>query len=471
MSNTKLQYRVTPPSAFIKTTVEQLTIIVSNGSSANIVFTANDQLTITIPADLVSGYGFSFSTSTGSGFAVNKGNKAGIYLVTVPFNDVTLKPGDSFQVIFSQVPVGDTADSYNINVSELLGGDTNVDSLPFTLQSVGLGVIAWLDKLIVGETEATNLNWTTTGGSQVIISGFPTGSGQQQVGLSGNIPVYVPQRGDTSQWTYTVTVYSGQNSKGALVVLQKNPPVINSFDSSPDSASPIAVDQAVTLSWHTQFASSVILTTPTLPNARQRIPANPLQVTPGLDLVKTYQYSWSQLPPTAEYILTANGFSEAAVKTVNIAFKPIQLVYFKYSAKSGGNPMFKVDPETWQAVAFEQGSANLATFTVYQPGGSKTVYYLGDGDQTHPQIRYFAATEDKGAYDLEWVTANCQSLVLNPGNIPITGGDITSGTKTGLAPGTYTLTGTAANGATVNSVLQVGDSQQSSPEAWLTEEH
>jgi len=37
--------------------------------------------------------------------------------------------------------------------------------------------------LIVGKSEATNLNWLSSGGTKVVISGFATGSGQKEFQL------------------------------------------------------------------------------------------------------------------------------------------------------------------------------------------------------------------------------------------------------------------------------------------------
>jgi len=184
-----------------------------------------------------------------------------------------------------------------------------------------------------------------------------------------------------------------------------------------------------------------------------------LTVNPGDDLQKAYRLNYGQMPDQVDYIITANGYKKAAVGLVSFKIKPVTLLYFKYQNKDGTGLVFQTDPSTQKYKAFKLetvSDGSLSTFTLYQPGMKQDVYYLGTADTTHPQIRYFEATANGGKFDLTWLSANLKTLVLNPGNINIAEADIASGTHTVDNPGTYTLTGTTADGLSVNSVLEVG---------------
>jgi len=461
MPNSKLTYRVTPPAAFVATSVG-IVISATNSSGADIEFNKADEIQITFPDTIVANQNFTASTPEGSGYSAGKALAGNYFSVKAPFG-FNLKPGDAMTITFSQVPIASDPDSgSNIGISESIGGgDPVLVSLPFEVKAAGLGIIAWLDKLVVGESQPATLNWQSSGGVQVVVSGFPTGTGQKTFPVQGEPPfldstiVYVPiQPQKPQQWFYTVTVYTGAgNHEQITVALQQNPPIINSYTSDPELKK-IRVDASAVLSWHVQFASSVILTTPTIPNWRQPINANSYTANPGADLRKAYRFNFSQLPKTADYILTANGFSQPAVETITFTLEPVSLLYFKFSSKGGPNIIFKTDTANWNSPS-KSSDPNLSTFTIYQPGGTADVYYLGSGDTVHPQIQFFDFTKKDGKFQLEWVTANLKTLVLNPNGIAITESQIANGTMEVEAAGVYTLTGTTAAGLSVNSVLEV----------------
>ncbi len=462
-TSTVFDYRVAPPAAFLNTTTN-IVITATNNSAENISFTDSDEIQITFPSTMVSSQDFSGSTPAQSGYTVNKTVGGDSFSVTVSFNAVTVEPGDALTITFSQVPISATAGDTAVGIVEKMNGQEKNTSLDFTIKAQGLGIIAWLDKLIVGQSEPTQLNWLSSGGIKVVISGFPTGDGTVERPVEHDPPevqsttVYVPKSDTVAQRNYTATVYSSSNHVDQIVTLQQNPPIINSYTSTPPATEAIAVNKSVELSWHTQFASSVILTTPTIPNERQNIPANPLTLTPGSDLFSAFRLNYGQLPKQAEYIITANGFKQADVEKLAFTIKPATFLYFKFANKDGTGLTFQTNPSTQVYIAWELNTVSngsLSTFTLYQPGMIQEVYYLGSGDTTHPQIQYFEAPENSGKFDLTWITANLDSLVLNPGNITIPTADIASGTHTVDSAGTYTLTGTTAAGLSVNSVLEV----------------
>ncbi len=452
MSNSKLKYRVTPPAAFQGTKVD-LTVTATNTGEADIKFAKNDEIQIAFPVTMVDNQNFAASTPPNSGYSATKSTAGPYFSVKAPFG-LVLKPGDVMTVAFSQAPIVNTpATDINIIVSEFIGSVTPVVvNLPFEVKSSGLGIIAWLDKMIVGELQPATLYWQSSGGTQVVISGFPTGQGQETCGVKGNTKVYVPvQASNPQQWKYTLQVFTGDGGshEETSVTLQVNSPILK-FTSAPDVKS-IRVDASVELSWLAQFASSLILTTPTIPNWRQPINANPYKTTPGAELRKAYGQNVAQVPEKADYILTANGFLNPAVGILTFTLEPVALLYFKFTTKGGNVATAKTDPDNWNTALEPQTKDTPATFTIYQPGGKVDVYYLGGKDTTHPQIQFFDFTKNAGKFTLEWVTANLKTLVLNPKNVavPLNGNLVVDD------PGVYTLTGTTAEGLTVNSVLEV----------------
>jgi len=457
MSNAKLKYRVTPPAAFVSTKVD-ITVTATNTGDADIKLVKNDEIQIAFPSTMVDNQNFTVRTPPKSGYSASKSTAGDYFSVKAPFG-LVLKPGDTMTITFSQAPIVSTpATSINIVVSEFIGTVTQaLVNLPFEVKSAGLGIIAWLDKMIVGELQPATLYWQSSGGTKVVISGYPTGTGQKTCCVKGNTKVYVPvQPSDPQQWKYTLQVFTvdGGSHEETSVTLQVNPPIINSYVSAPIEKT-IRVDASVELSWLVQFASSVILTTPTRPNWRQPIHANPYKTVPGEDIRKAYQLNFAQMPETVDYILTANGFLKAAAQTITFTLEPVTLLYFKFSKEDRNVFIFKTDPAIWNTALNIPNNDNQGTFTIFQPGGKADVYYLGGNDTTHPQIPFFYFTKNAGKFTLEWVTANLKTLVLKPKNVVITGDQIANGKLDVDTAGVYTLTGTTAGGLTVDSVLVV----------------
>lgn len=453
-ASTKLVYRVAPDSAFLNTSV-RIVITATNTTSSDIIFSDSDEIIIAFPSSMVSSQKFSGSTPEKSGYTVSPTVGAPSFSVTVSFGNVVIRPNDTLIITFDQVPIVNVVGSPSVAITEKMGS-TNSTNLPFSIKAAGLGIIAWLDKLIVGQSETTQLNWYTSGGTSVIISGFPTGTGQKQFEISDKLtstPVYVPE--GYPNWPYTATVYSSSSHVDQLVSLQQNPPMINEYSSVPLATQELAINETAELTWATQFASSVILTTPLIPNARQKIPAIPLTVSPGKDLQQAYSSNYEQLPATADYTLTVNGYKQAAVGDISFKIKPITLVYFKYADLEKTQIKFQTDPVTTEYKTWKFISGDVNQFVINQPGSVKDIFYLGVADTVHPQIQYFESTANAGKFDLTWTTQNLNQLVLTPGNIPIASGSINSGTLTVDTAGTYTLTGTTASGLIVISILEV----------------
>jgi hypothetical protein len=455
MPSPRLSYRITPPSAFPDTTIS-LNLTIGNDGATDIIFSTSDRISFNIPSGVVRDYDFSASAPSGSGFSIAQDTtEAGTFAIKCPFQGVTIRPGSQLTFVFSAVPIASDPIDAKLTITESLGeGDTTVE-LDFTIQPPGLGVVAWLDELIIAQFDSTRLNWVSSGANRVIISGF-SGAGDKEVALSGSIDVYIPDQ-DSQQWTYTVSVYSGSDLVDQAVTLQQNPPILHSFTRDPADAV-VAVDQPVTLEWSTQYASSVFLTRPNIPNERYRIPADPVTVTPGADMMEVYRNGWSQMPSVARYFVTANGFERAAVGEVDIQLAPVKLLYFKYRSSDSTTIMYKTAPDSWTGIDIQNSpDTNIYRLTLYQPGGVADVYYLGSDDTIHPQITSFSFVEAAdGTFSISWTTANCAKLVLTPGNIAIPEADIDQSGRANLQADTYQLTGTATDGSEITSTLVVG---------------
>jgi hypothetical protein len=280
---------------------------------------------------------------------------------------------------------------------------------------------------------------------------------------AGETEVSVPD--DTQEEkTYTVQVRAGADHREARVTLTQHKPEIIGFGAAPGLAEPtqpIGAMDEVPLQWRTIYGNRAFLQTP--PNsAGSRVglnPARPLPVTPGVDAYRSAA-DRSRIPATATYVLRVTGFRKPAEASVTYGLNPVKALYFKYSKLDGeklSEPVWGVDPEKWPAVEVVMSTPPF-TMTVYGPGGTKQVLYLGGGDTVHPQVQYFAATAGEGGKKtLRWVTANVTALRLEPGGYTVPAGQVAKGTHevTPAQTTDYVLHATAASGETVTSTLRV----------------
>ena len=489
-SETLFQYSFQPPQVFVATTVD-LKLVIENPVTGTPVFFAGgpdgDEIDITFPVgsgntDLVNALTFT-ATSLTEGFTCALDAGGTYFAVKSPIG-TTVQPGERIEINFVNVVVNGATTSppaaASVLIQEYIGSESgnisvNIDKLP-----AQLGIIAWLDPLIVGLNQPSTLYWQSMGGIGVEISGFPSGSGAEKFPVAGQPPyadsckvtiasTTIPQR------TYTAKVYTGDNQhRETTVTLTQQPPLILSYDA--DKGAKIGAADTVVLSWRSLYGSSTAISTPA---AIINNPDSPVQVHPGNDLVEAYRGNFGNMPATANYPLTVNGYLNPATAPMSFEISPVGLAYFKFGTMNNEGMLSGVkvqtDPADWGATEL-QLSNELNTFAIYQPGGATSLFYLGSGDTTHPQIQYFEAeSKGSGQYELTWVTANVSTLVLNPGTIQITGERIQRGSQivTLTTSETYTLTGTAANGQTIVSLLNIETNADAAriatPEAVMTD--
>ena len=469
MPQTILTYTFQPSQVFIATTAN-LTLIIQNPAGGQPVQfkggPRGDEIDITFPigngdTDLSASNQFQVS-ATPSVFTC--GLRGGLFALRATA-DYVLQPGASIMLQFQNIVVNGAvtkpSSSASVAIAEYLGASTGNTNCVIQKLPPELGVIAWVVPMTVGLQQNATLFWQSMGGIGVKVVGFGDGTGSKDFKVSGNPPysdntkINVPSATE-SQRTYTLQVYtSDQKHKETAVTLTQMPPVITAFTGSKQGT--IGVSDSVVLTFNSIYGSSSSLTTPAL---QLNNPTSPQTVFPGKDIVAAYKPDYTNLPDTASYQLMVQGFQKPANATLEFKLAPVGLSYFKFTVKGNDGKLsgakFLTDPATWTPTSLDI-STDPYKLTIFQPGGTSDVYYLGNGDTTHPQIQYFDAKDaGNGTYNFNWITANLQSLILNPGNYQITGNDIKNGTKNlTLVDRTYTLTGTGTNGEIINSVLQI----------------
>lgn len=485
MSDTRLDYRLTPPQVFVATSTGlTLTIGVPTQGSA-VTLEDGDEIQVRFPAPgapdaLTMVLPLTVTSSDPRFTAALSGT--GDYYVVAPFGfeGQTIAPGTAFTVTWGSFQVSPDTGTSTIRVDEFIGSGTGGRALAVEKVAQELNVVAWLEDLVVGLEQQTKLNWTSYGGTLVVVAGFQGGTheacpqdlrrpGWKCFAVRGDPPypaftmVDVPST-SAAQWQYTVRVYTGDGQNREKVVsLTQHAAYIFGFGVYPDlapPAAPVGATETARLSWRTIYGTEAYLTSPTGQHREFTNPANPVAVQPGVDAMQSAP-SKSQIPDTASYKLQVKGFGGFVEATVTFRILPVRLLYFKYmQMDEQGNlsdPRWLMDPADWKGTDLKP-APDLYTFIVYQPGSRTEVRYLGAGDTTHPQVQYFAATPGEGGRQtLTWVTANVTALVLNPGGYHVPGGEIAKGTYEITPPGTtdYVLEATAASGEKVTSTLRV----------------
>ena len=466
-------YTINPDQVFVALSTS-LTLVITNPASSSSVSLKGgrqgDEIDVTFPVppgqteadSLVDKVTFS-STSLTAGFTVGPQTPGSNIFVIRPIGTQPLAPGQTIQVRFDNVIVNSAVGSPSVIIQEFIGSSKGSPTLPMRKLPQELNVIAWLSPFIIGLGGNSTLYWQSFGGTKVTVFGLATGQGQQVFPVSGDPPypgnMSVTLKATDAQRTFSVQVMTNDNRHfETSVTLTQGSPCITFF--GPAGAvpgPPLKGDASVQLSWTTLYAPKVFLQTPAEGAAKQFPPNTSTTVTPGVDAINGAP-DFQHIPAVVTYTLQAPGFGPAASQEVSFSLASVRLLYFKYMnlTEQGqlSNIRFSFDTQ-WSAQELSLG--DVATLVVYQPGGAIDTYFLGSGDSTHPQIQYFNASPVGGNYSLSWVTANLQSLTLEPSGTTIPVGEIASGSMV-VSPTettTYVLTGLGTNGQSIQSYLTV----------------
>lgn len=475
--STQLDYVIEPRQVFVSTTTD-LTLTVTNPVSCGPVTFCGGRdpsvILITIPAgpdpgDLTAAATFT-ANSKSPAFSVST-NGGQYQIAPSQPGGATLNPGQSIVVTLTGVQVSAVAGPVEVGIEESIGSTSNQTSFEIDKVQQGLGIYAWVDPLTVGEGGTATLWWQSTGGTEVTISGSSTQPFPDKFPVKGDPPhtdcynIDAPV-GVTAQTTYTVKVFATGKSATASPnpVLTKHIPVITSFATAGatlEGGGKVGPTEKIALAWTSVYATGAYLTDPT---GTQQWYTNPtssqcLVRQPGVDLYNATADKGS-IPNTARYTLSLTGYDptgkgQSVSKCITLDVQKVQLAYFKYASNDAGTLSgmeYRTIPGDWPGSRVVLGGdGEPSVLTIDQPGACTDTYYLGCADTTHPQIQYFNAASGANAWTLSWVTANLMSLTLNA----VSQSDIANGSTQVTAPGTYTLVGTAANGETVQSVLEV----------------
>jgi hypothetical protein len=445
-----------------------LTITVTNNSGSAVTMKGGrngDLIAITFPvppapSPLTDATGFP-ATSRSTGFLAGVSTSgANIYNI-VPNGTQVVAAGQSIIVDFGPITIDAVAGTATLQVQEFIGDNEGDISLPFSKIAQTLNIIAWAVPQNVGLGQSATLYWQSFAGTNVTISGMPTGP--RNFPVSGNPPypgnLAVTLLSSDAQRFYTARVTTNdQRHVETQVGVTQLPPVITLFRTASPPPDPLPPGQSVTFSWTTLYASQLRLQNSAgLPDRGVLPNVSALTVTPGLDAANGLPAG--TVPSQIAYTLLANGYKGPVQQSICFTLAPAELVYFKYlnRAEDGtlSNPQFALIPLLWPWSTVFTGPDGVNVLTVPQPGGSTDTYYLGGNDTVHPQIQYFAWEPAEGGGTLRWVTANLVSLTLQPMGTVIPQDQIAQGTlKISGKPETiYTLTGTAQDGTAIASRL------------------
>lgn len=476
-SETILQYEINPPNVFISTTTD-LTLVITNPLGGQTVTfqpgPQGDLIEVTFNGSPAVTDDFNFvpqSLTTGfTAGAVSQGS--GVFSV-VPTSVQRLEPGQSIKVLFPAVVINGQTGAAQVQIQEFIGDSDETTTVSIQRVAQELRVISWMDPRVIGLGQKTTLRWISFGGTRVRVSGFPSGTGEQTFPVQGDPPhpdsTQVGVAPDEGFRTYTLTVFTNDNkhAKDEATVYQ-NPPVITSLNGDPPDGAVVRPDQPVRLTWSTLFGQYAYLITPTANTPVSVNVSTPLRVVPGDDAFSSA--GGGPIPGKVTYELYVGGYKQGATQDVTYNLSPVRILYFKYNTRDPSTGKlsgvsWKLDPPTWRGVRVT-GTADLSTLTVSQPGAPDTVWRLGSGDKTHPQVQFFdASVATAGAYTLRWVTGNLISLVLSwndgtPQSHTIPGSDIESGVYNVTPKGStqYLLTATGTNGEVVTSVSTIDPS-------------
>jgi hypothetical protein len=487
MPDPQLKYRFQPDRVFTGLTAS-LTLEIHNDTPTSITFGRNDWIVATFPAGegttaLSAAVDYT-PVSLTPNFTAERIPSTNDFRVRISgFQARSLASGASILVRFDGVKVNAVIGDVNVPIIEHIGTAEARDGARLSKIAKELNVIAWLERPVVGQGETTRLNWQSFGATRIVIAGFadsvvdPNCSGQYaqagyrcfrpegQPPYPGSVEVGIGRPAD-SQRRYTVIARTDTGeSKQVEVTLTQHKPEIAGFGVGADMTrptDPVGAMAEVQLLWSTVYGRRAWLITPTN-SAGTQVAPNPaatLPVTPGLDALRAAA-SPRQIPATADYTLRVSGFDRPAEETLSFQLGPVGAAYFKYEKMDNqgklSDPIFAVNPRGWPGVQ-KIVSTPPYTLTVFGPGGTVQVLYLGPGDAVNPQVQFFDAVPGQGNQKtLRWVTANVTSLRLDPGGYQVPAAQIAKGSYevTPTQTTEYVLWATAANGVKVTSSLLV----------------
>lgn len=406
------------------TQVLTLTVMNNGSSEGNEAPPVDNCVTITIPygsadSDLTLALTGKEGTALTPGwYCASTIQSSGRVFIFWPAKGTIFEPGDQAQMTLTLLISTSSAPRTptTVQVNTTLGGVDENQNIIVTKKMPPLAVLNFgAQPLTVGAQERTTLSWLVTGASQVLVT--------PQVGTflapnkylwNSSTPVLPPQ--NQPQTTYQAFAETGDErvASGQITVYLASPTAQLSVSTN----GPIDASDAhgnwttVNASWTTKYATMAFLSDGSS-NNRVALQNKSYPLTPGASLTGSNN--------SVTETLKATGYGTPATSPQTITFNPARITYFKFV-----NPDFT--GMTYQAVGSTNSGATQPQpggpfmLTVLGPGGP-LVQYLGQND-THTQVMYFnaapASVASGAAVTLSWITNNATSLLLQPGNLPLT---------------------------------------------------
>ena len=313
----KLDYSFLPNSVFVNSEGDLKLVIENPITSESVEFKAGrggDSISVNFPVgdgdnDLVTSLDFGVGDVTSPFTCTLVG---GDFVITST-QDVVLDPGESISVQFIQVPVNASTGDAAVQINEYVGTGSGSTSLTITKIPEELGVIVWLDPLIVGLNQESTLQFKSAASTKVVISGYPVAPGEKTFETppySGSDKVVVGSNVNAQQ-TYIATAWAGSDqSKPESITLTQVPPVITVMDPSEEQT--VEAGEEVVITWRSMYG---VGSTMKWLESQKINPTSPLNTTPGNELTKIYNISNHNadfMPDTVTYTLTVDGFKNPA---------------------------------------------------------------------------------------------------------------------------------------------------------------
>lgn len=443
----KFTYTLQPNSASVTSTVSCVLTLRNPSSEFPVTVSAGDIIVVAGWAQITdTPTAISAIPPPGSDWNASfAATSLGTVLQLFATDDIEVAPGEHVSFTLDNIAIDDTVGNVTLPVTELIGGtQTTAPPLAFAKLGSTLQIFAWSDKDTVGAGESTNINWTIVQGTFVTV--HPPGDSDPfpRSGPPGPFTGHTartPNQG-VPQTTFTVTVFQGSQQIPFLVVVNLAAPRITRF--GPKNRPPIAINEEVDLSWSVAYSPQVTL---------QPTSGSPLVAPEGVRTVKPRNF----LPDNASsvpFFLTASGFGDPVKDTVTVTFQPMRIAWFRYPSFDQKNAYTSSAPNSQRTAVNQLGQSHFVLNAV-GPGGPLTQELGGTG----LEIQVLVAEPGPAGQPttLKYLVQAATSLVLQPGNVPLTFGADGRGATT-VSPSattTYTLVATGLTTRTVSSEIIV----------------
>jgi hypothetical protein len=380
-----------------------------------------------------------------------------------PNASVTFKPGETRQFKFSNTQVTDNASDSEVMLIEQVDGYSENHTIKVPKLEPVLGIIGYANPVKVGKGQSTTLFFTSNVATKIIIEPigktiFTSDQGNGQ-SFSDKVEVSPPlQDGKVYNQLYALTAY---NEAGEFVpinvVVFIEPPQIDTFTASPASDVSIDDDDAVTISWTTQY-SNVTYLQPQFGNLIQVL-SNDSHTFSGEALKVLLKNSPNQ--DTLNFTLTVdnNHGYRFSSQPLTIKLSKAQILYFKYRTRDEDglkNPTFAAANDVTNQYQ-PDSTLNGGTYTIEGPGGPLS-QKLGSQYDT-PQIMYFSPDKETihagDEVTLDWTVHNIDKMNLKPGGVSAPIDKDGNGKLTVTVDEDITYTLVSSNGVTSTLALKV----------------